>query len=171
MRPTILLSLATVVTLAACADPSASLTAPRGRLSLAAYATTSQIRLPLSGSVYDPCAGQRVSFTGEGNYVFHETYDDHGVTIDGHVNASNIKGVGTDGTLYVGSEAGSNPFHLNFSAGGGEFTSEVMTLLTSRGSAQNVVLHGISHLTVTPDGQITAAVSQYTAGCVAGGAP
>jgi hypothetical protein len=171
MRLTHLPSLATVLVLTACADSASSPLEPHSRPNFAAYVTTSQIRLPLAGSVYDPCAGQRVTFTGEGNYLYHQTYNGRGVTVIGHVNVSNLKGVGADGTLYVGSEARSSPFHLNFSAGGGEFTSELTTLLTSQGSADNVLIRAVSHLTVAPGGAITASVDQYSAECIAGGAP
>lgn len=128
---------------------------------------TSNTQTPISGSVFDPCTGDTVSFTVDVHVVTKMTTDSNG-GIHGSfsVNIDNYDATGTpSGDSYTAhfNQTGT----ANFTSGGTFESSFVFTAdLVSAGSTDNAQTIMVLHITINPDGTVTANVSNVTVRCV-----
>lgn len=82
------------------------------------------------------------------------------------VNGENIKAVGdSTGATYASNDSQDN--HLNFNAGGTTNTTATTTfhLISHDQSVPSFTLHALFHLTINPDGTLTAFVNSFTPSC------
>jgi hypothetical protein len=115
--------------------------------------------------IVNGCTGEPILFTGAINEDFHTTFDSAGgFRLVIHINPQGLTGTGVDGTVY---EAVGSYTERILSAPG---QTEVLTVT----SMLNVVSHGagpdfrmseVHHVTVNPDGTVTAVVDQVTTSC------
>jgi hypothetical protein len=120
------------------------------------------IAIPISGSVFNPCNGENVTFNGVDHFTVHITLDHNGgFHADSHDNIS-VTAIGDQGNTYVGNETDNNPFNGKV---GFETTSTLTFSEISKGSAPNFFVQSVFHLTVHPDGTVTAFVNKFSATC------
>ncbi len=116
-------------------------------------------------SLFNDCTGEFVSgvvsleatinIITDGNGGFHYHFID---IFDGN-------GVGeTSGIQYEGSQTDHESFHGS-SNGAVEDTFTLDFRLISRGSADNIMLHILAHVTVTPNGEATSEILTETVKC------
>ena len=69
---------------------------------------------PISGTVWDDCTGEDVSFTGQLHTVIHTTLTTTGIHFDDMDNTADVKGVGIpSGTSYVISDVSHDILNLD----------------------------------------------------------
>lgn len=129
----------------------------------ASAATVTNITFPISGTgVPNPCNGAILTFSGELHLTFRVTLDSSGGF---HLGAEdNIHVTATDnlGNTYVGNEE--DTFEFNGRVGVEETATDTFSAI-SLGSAPNFVVTAVFHITVNPDGTVTAFVNNFTAAC------
>jgi hypothetical protein len=129
---------------------------------------TTILRTPISGFLSADCSvPETVAFTGTYRSVFHYTLDGQGTAHFSGMSQTNGEGTGlVTGTSYLFAGASSSS---TIEAPGGlpyynTFTNTF--LLLSRGSQDNLQMHITLHVTVTPDGVMTAEVENISLDCV-----
>ncbi|HEX6371391.1 MAG TPA: hypothetical protein VF006_20910 [Longimicrobium sp.] len=155
-----------LVVLAACGDSGQLLAPPTERLDAASTETTSQI-VPFSLTEFVPCAaggaGEIVQVEGTLHTVFHITETPNGLRISIHENPQDVNGTGlTTGDTYHAT--GSFNAHLHLAPGVTE-SRQRQFLLVGPGPDNNFTVHQTSHITVTPDGDVTADFDKITIEC------
>ena len=121
--------------------------------------------IPVNGTVFNPCNGENVAFTGVDHFTASTTSSRNGgFHLDTHDNV-HVTAIGDEGNTYVGNEEDS--LHLNVSLSGS--TGEENVPLTfseiSQGSAPNFEMHALLHITINADGTVTVSFSHFTAAC------
>ncbi len=158
-------------TLLAC---DASVTAPstmhNTRPSLSAIAETENVSFPIAVEDFVPCAnggaGEVVALTGNLHFLSHLTIANNGnATLTSHFQPQGVTGVGlATGDTYRGT--GVTREVLHFRASGGVVSTSVNNFrLIGPGPHNNLLIHTISHVTVTPDGDVTTVVEKSSIEC------
>jgi hypothetical protein len=126
-------------------------------------ATVINIDIPISGTgVLNPCNGEILTFSGVDHFTLHLTLDNSGgFHADAHDNI-HVTATGDQGNTYVGNQEDNNPFNGKV---GFETTFTLTFSEISQGSAPNFVVHEVFHITVHPDGTVTAFFDHFTATC------
>jgi hypothetical protein len=117
----------------------------------------------------NPCTGEQIAVSGEIHHTLNIVTDADG--FEAHVSDLAVllgKATGlTTGTTYLIKE----PFQVKFNtpsltAPPGTFTVVDMLTLVSQGSADNLVVQGVFHLTFTGLGEVKTTVDLFNAKCV-----
>jgi hypothetical protein len=127
-----------------------------------------QIETPVSTVITNPC-GEDVAFTGTFFHVYHTVTNDNGgpfmhIVAHGEIRNATAYGV-TTGDAYRFIETSTTVDQADdvpYDADTGTATTTAK-LITRRGD--NFDMHIIFHLTVTPDGDITVAISDARFDC------
>jgi len=117
-------------------------------------------------TLYDDCTGEDVAVTGKFHLLVHQTVDGAGgYHVDVMSNFPDVRGVGlSSGLQYNGNQA--THFGFNATAGGTVNQTNPLTFhLNGHGSAPNLVLHALLHVTINAKGQVTAFVDHMTSDC------
>ena len=120
------------------------------------------IDIPVSGTVFNPCKGETLTFSGIDHFTLHFTFDGaggfHAVSHDNiHVTAT-----GDQGNSYEGNQEDNNEFNGRI----GVVSTFVLTFSEiSKGSAPNFEVHVLQHITINPNGTMTVIVDHMTANC------
>ena len=131
-------------------------------LPAASGANAAQTDLPISGVVANPCNNEVVTFSGAFHGVMNAVSDGSGgFNLSSHINV-HVTGTGDQGNGYVGDETVNISSH--FQAGQVNTQANEFELI-SKGSAPNFKLDVLSHLTVNPDGTVTASVDNFRQTC------
>jgi hypothetical protein len=128
----------------------------------AAASVIVNVDIPISGAVINPCNGETVTVSGVDHFTIHLTFDGAGgFHADSHSNI-HITGTGSLGNSYEGNEEINNPFiaKVGFESTFGLTFSEI-----SKGSAPNLEVHILQHITINPNGTVTVFFSNFTANC------
>lgn len=126
-------------------------------------ATVTNIRFPINGTgVVNPCNGEILTFSGELHLTFRVTLDSSGGFHLGAHDNIHVTATGDQGNTYVGNEE--DNFEVNGRVGV-EVTATDTFSEISKGSAPNFVVQAVFHITVNPDGTVTAFVDHFTAEC------
>jgi hypothetical protein len=122
------------------------------------FATTDHEIFPFQYTTFNECTGEEVFLAGE----FHVVEREVGEHVFFHFNEVNLTGVGlTSGTSYRTSGSPLN-FTLNSRA-----QTEVNNLsLISQGGTADLQIRFIGHLTVTPNGEISAEFADFVVNCL-----
>jgi hypothetical protein len=129
-----------------------------------ATASTTSTRTPLDGTVGSSCSPELVDITGNVHVVQHTTQNGQGLRQMVHLNADGI-GVGqVSGDHYVFSQSSNQVFNRHDSAAL-EFTNTETIHVIRSGPGADFRLHAVTHVTITPDGTITATVEKLERGC------
>jgi hypothetical protein len=130
----------------------------------ASAAQLENVIVPVSGQIFNPCNGEVVTFTGSFHLLFNITVNPNGgFHIVEQDNAIDIKGVGSDGNNYSGSEHDS--LVENLTPGALNFTAEGSFAETSHGSAPNFVVDYLQHVTINADGTVTVVIDTFSEQC------
>jgi hypothetical protein len=125
-------------------------------------------RFPVEEATFVPCAaggeGEVVQWTGEVQSVFHTTFDSaDGFHLKIHGNAKGLSGTGlTTGDKYQ--VTGASNIESNAKVGI-EQTFVINFHIIGPGKGNNFLLHELFHITVNPDGTVTAFVDDIRAEC------
>ena len=125
-------------------------------------ATVVNTDVPVSITLSNPCNGEIIPLSGMEHFVFRLTYDNNGgVHVGGHENIQ-LTGIDNDGNTYVGNLENLSDENAEV---GHEDTSTLSFEVVSKESAPNFLVHAVFHVTVNPDGTVTARVADFTAEC------
>jgi hypothetical protein len=127
-----------------------------------AASVTVNVRIPISGAVFNPCNGETVTFSGIDHFTIHVTFDGAGgFHADAHDNI-HVTATGNLGNSYEGNQEDNNPFNgrVGFEQTFGLTFSEI-----SEGSAPNFEVHVLQHITVNPNGTVTVFFSNFSSNC------
>lgn len=133
-----------------------------------ATAFTISERDPLDREVFVACAaggaGEVVHLTGELHELLHITLDSAGgVHVREHLNPQGVSGTGlTTGDKYQGT--GVSQFESNGKVGA-EITTVDNFRIIGQGNGNNLLVHGNLHITVNPDGTVTAFHDNFSVEC------
>src|SRR5215470_3093174 len=119
----------------------------------AAASVVINVDIPISGAVFNPCNGETVTFTGIDHFTLSVTFDGAGgFHADAHDNV-HVTATGSLGNSYEGNQEDNSLFNgrVGFEQTFGLTFSEIST-----GSAPNFELHILEHITVNPNGTVTA---------------
>jgi hypothetical protein len=125
-------------------------------------AVTTNIDIPLSGAVFNPCNGETVTFSGVDHFTAQVTLNGAGgFHTDFHDNI-HVTGTGSLGNEYEGNQEDNGPLNGR--------VAMVQTLPFTfseigKGSAPNFEVHALQHITINANGIVTVFVSNFTSSC------
>jgi hypothetical protein len=123
------------------------------------------VGFPVSGTVFNPCNGEAVDFSGHIHFLVNVTGDmAGGFHLDIHDNTQGIHAVGeTTEVQYVGTQT--DHYTLNFTPGATNSTANGQFTEISQGSGPNFVVYYLLHVTVNADGTVTVFVDNLRLAC------
>jgi hypothetical protein len=128
----------------------------------ASAAVVYNIEIPISGTVFNPCNGETVTFTGVDHYVASVTLNaSGGFQSDAHDNI-HVTATGDQGNSYVGNQE--DHYTLNGRVGLVQSYPTTFSEI-SEGAAPNFEIHTLQHFTVNHNGTVTVFFSTYTSSC------
>jgi len=128
----------------------------------AAASVITNVHIPLSGTAFNPCNGETVTFSGIDHFTVHVTLDGAGgFHADVHENI-HVTGTGSLGNSYEGNQEDNNPINGRV---GLEQTFGLTFSEISEGSAPNFEMHVLEHITVNANGTVTVFFSNFTSNC------
>jgi hypothetical protein len=139
----------------------------------AAPVVQTNIHIPISTVYSDPCTGATVTLSGDDHLKSQVTFDEGaaGTGVHAHVHA-NIHVTGTDdqGNAYIGDEEDELLIDGRVDADGQSDQQEETSLLgtfvlVSQGAAPNLTVKLTVHVTLNPNGTVTAVVDHFTTTC------
>jgi hypothetical protein len=129
---------------------------------------TTNIRIPIDITVFIPCAaggaGEFVELTGDLHVLFATTQNANGgFHVKTHFQPQGVSGIGlTTGDKYQGTGVTQEEFNVN----AGEQDTFVNNFnIIGQGPGNNALVHENTHVTVNPDGTVTASVDNFSADC------
>jgi hypothetical protein len=130
----------------------------------AAEVAKSRERVPISGSIYLPCAGETVTLSGTLHVVFHVVEDDRGdFRAHYHFNPQGVSGVGeTSGARYQGTGVTRGSF--SFKPGRGS-SGQLVNNFHIVGSAGNFLVRQRLHVKASADGDVRVTSDALTVTC------
>lgn len=158
---------AALVLLAACSDRPIP-AEPDLEPQFGAFASTSNVIIPINISVFVPCAdggaGEFVDLYGNLHLLFHITIDPAGgVNVKTHAQPQGISGTGlTTGDKYQGTGVTQDRFHTNVVD---NFTFVNNFKIIGQGPGNNFLVHQNVHITVNANGDLTADVDNFSVRC------
>ena len=130
-----------------------------------AASTTIKISDTFPFSFFNECTGEFVSGVVSVKTTIHETIDANGSYHFGIQDVFNGRAVGeTSGMQYVGPQTDHESFHVS-SNGALEDTFTLNFRFISLGSADNIQTHLLFHTTITPNGDVTSEITNFTEVC------
>lgn len=147
-----------------------AVTALGGASAARAQATTVTTNefVPVTVLAFVPCAndgaGELVILTGTLHVLSHVTIDDQGgLHVKQHFQPQGISGTGlTTGDTYHGTGVTQSEFDAT---AGVEQTSINNFRIIGQGPNNNLLVHSTSHVTVTPNGDVTTVVDNFSVEC------
>jgi hypothetical protein len=133
-----------------------------------ATTTTTSEQVPVTVFAFVPCAnegaGERVVLTGTLHVLTHVTIDDQGgLHVQQHFQPQGVSGTGlTTGDDYRGAGVTRTEFNA---AAAFELTSINNFRIIGEGPDNNFLVHSNFHLTVTPSGDVTTVVDNFSVEC------
>jgi hypothetical protein len=134
----------------------------------AAETFTTVEEIPVDETDFVPCAaggeGEEVHLTGTVHTVFHITFDGAGGThVKFHANDQGISGTGlTTGDKYH--RTGASNSEINFKVGVESTVVDSFNII-GQGNGNNFLAHVTLHITINPDGTVTAEVVHFSIEC------
>ena len=113
--------------------------------------------MPVSGTVLNPCNGETVTFSGIDHFTF--IIDGTGLILRDNIH---VTAIGSLGNSYEGNTEDINQFGDRV---GAEGTTVSTIRLISTGSAPNFEMDQVVHVTVNPNGTVTADAGHFTSNC------
>ena len=120
------------------------------------------VDIPVSGTVFNPCNGETVTFSGVDHFTARVTFDGAGgFHLATHDNI-HVTATGSLGNSYEGNQEDNNEVNGRV---GVEQTFVLTFSEISEGSAPNFEVHVLQHITVNANGTVTSFVDHFTANC------
>jgi len=117
---------------------------------------------PVSGTVFNPCNGETVTFTGIVHVIQAETLDGAGGFHLVENDNIHVTATGSLGNSYEGNEE--DQFQLNGRVGIEQTVGSTFSEI-SKGSATNFEQHFLQHITVNANGTVTVFFTNFTSNC------
>lgn len=132
----------------------------------AAVPFNDQQSFDISTTLFNPCTGELIDFEGQGHISVHGVMNNNKFSFHSHFNTQGIHGVGqTSGLTYTGNEAD------NYSVNG-SLTNPTLVItetqsfkMITAGGGNNFVVKALFHVTVTPNGDVTTLVDNFSIEC------
>jgi hypothetical protein len=123
------------------------------------------VDIPISITATNPCVPESVPLSGNLHVVINVTTDSKGgLHVDMHTN-EHLTGTGaTTGANYNANVSSHTTFNSD-SGGAVTITSPLNVELIAQGNVPNFLLKALFHITVNPDGTVTASVSDFDTVC------
>jgi hypothetical protein len=131
-------------------------------VSAVSAASVINLDIPVNGTVFNPCNGENVTFTGVDHFTAHLTFGTSGSFHLGEHDNIHVTAVGDQGNTYVGNQEDAL---IENGRIGIELTEPLSFSEISQGAAPNFEEHLLLHLTVNANGSLTAFVDHFTATC------
>ena len=131
----------------------------------AATTTTITVSSPVDALLTNPCTNQLIHFTGETHDTFITTVNGNEVHVGITFNPQDVSGVDAQGNHYHLTGVKNNELHFAQSNSDYESTFVDIFHVVSDGSSPNYLIHNTFHITVTPDGTITAYHDNFFTTC------
>lgn len=125
-------------------------------------ATVTNMDIPLSGTVTNPCNGETVNFSGVDHFTAQVTINNGGGFHYSIHDNIHVTATGDHGNTYVGNQEDYSDHNFN---GASEATSTLSFSEVSQGSAPNFEISATQHITFTPAGIATANFLDYRTAC------
>lgn len=131
---------------------------------------TSNVRSPLSMSVFVPCAnggrGETVVLSGDLHTLTRVIVNGNSVRLSVQNQPQGLSGIGTTtGAKYQGTGGTRDDFSLTAPSFPANFTTINNVRIIGQGSAANLLLHENTHFTVNANGTTTAVVDNFRLDC------
>lgn len=131
------------------------------------------IHIPISAVLSDPCTGANVTLSGDDHLKSQVNFDEGaaGMGVHAHVHGTiHVTGTDDQGNVYIGDEEGETLINGRVDADGQIVLQEEASILdtfvlVSQGAAPNLTKKLIAHVTLNPNGTITAFVENMTMTC------
>jgi len=125
---------------------------------------------PINTTAFVPCAngglGEIVDLSGNLHHLVTYTVNDNSVSGTEQFQPQGVHGVGeTSGSAFIGAGVTRNDFASGLSNGRYEMTFVNNFRIIGLGGAASYRVHENSHVTITPDGVVTATVDNLTVDC------
>ena len=133
-----------------------------------ATTVTTNEQIPIALVAFVPCAndgaGELVQLTGTLHVLTHVTIDDQGgLHVKQHFQPQGVSGVGlTTGDKYQGTGVTQDQFNAT---AGLEQTSINNFRIIGQGPDNNLLVHATFHVTITPNGDVTTIVDNFSVEC------
>ena len=125
-------------------------------------------KVPFNLVLENRCTGEPVRFTGNLLIVFHITEDAKGgIHVQEHFQPQGVSGTGLEsGEQYRA--VGVSRRDLYFAPGEEvrEFTRVSRFFIVSKGPSENLLVAATIHVTINPNGEVTAEIDRLTSRCV-----
>jgi hypothetical protein len=134
----------------------------------AATTVTTNEQVPVTVLAFVPCAndgaGELVLLTGTLHVLTHVTIDDQGgLHVKQHFQPQGVSGTGlTTGDKYQGTGVTQSEFNAT---AGFEATDINNFRIIGQGPGNNFLVHSTFHVTVTPNGDVTTVVDNFSVEC------
>ena len=120
------------------------------------------VDIPVSGTVFNPCNGETLTFTGVDHFTARVVFDSAGgFHLTTHDNI-HVTATGDQGNSYEGNQEDTNEVNGRV---GVEQTFVLTFSEISKGSEPNFEVHILEHVTVNANGTVTSFVDHFTANC------
>ena len=123
-------------------------------------------KVPLTMSVFIPCAGETVVLTGELHTVMSITENENGIHVRSHFQPMGVSGVGPiSGNKYQAT--GVTRQDMNTASDGFPVTQTFVNnfRIIGQGPGNNYLVHAVFHVTVNANGEVTAQVDNSSTEC------
>ena len=131
-----------------------------------ATTTTTNEELPISSSIANTCNGDTVTFQGTVHVVNTVTVDSSGgFHLKTHSNYQDVSGTGTPSGVNYRIVTTTNETINDNDGPQFEMTVVQTVKAVSQGSAPNLFLHVVMHVTINANGETTSTVDEVTAEC------
>ena len=145
-----------------------------GAATLAASASTDVVEIPVKFSIHpsgkaaiQACVGEAVNFVGEALLIAHQTELSDGSTLLDmiHINPQGAVAIGASSGVTFRLVGGESNQVITVPAGTLAATFEASLRAIGPGSANSFLAHILEHITITPDGSITALIEIFDVTC------
>ena len=120
------------------------------------------VKIPISGAVFNPCNGETVTFSGIDHFTMHVTFDGAGGFHSNAHDNIHVTATGSLGNSYEGNQENNSSFNgrVGLEQSFGLTFSEI-----SNGSAPNFEVHVLQHITVNANGTVTVFFTNFASNC------
>lgn len=133
---------------------------------LASADGASNIIVPVDLFVSIPCAGENVTLTGNLHILTHLTTNGNSFVSKSHFQPQGVSGVGdVSGDKYQATGVTQDIIRGSFANGSFTYTAVNNFRIIGQGTGNNYLVHQLYHITITPNGIVSAVVDNTSIDC------
>ena len=126
----------------------------------------SSIIVPVDLFVSIPCAGENVTLTGNLHILTHLTTNGNSFVSKSHFQPQGVSGVGdVSGDKYQATGVTQDIVRGSFANGSFTYTAVNNFRIIGQGTGNNYLVHQLYHITITPNGIVSAVVDNTSIDC------